>query len=280
MTDVLVSTEWVAKNLDSIRLIQVDSFSKERIIPRPYDKGHIRGAVGYEWDTQLCDPVRRDIASKEDFGKLLSQDGVDADTHVVLYGDVSNWFAAYAFWLFKYYGHENMSLMDGGSKKWLAEGRPFTTDVVRHPAIEYKVRTVNPDLRADHNFIQERLDRKDFSLVDVRSAAEFTGEVDAPPGMADTAQRNGHIPGAANITWNEAVAGDGIYKSKEELAELYAGVLDKSEVVTYCLIGERASHSWFALKYILGHENVRNYDGSWTEWGNMIGVPIEKTYQG
>jgi thiosulfate/3-mercaptopyruvate sulfurtransferase len=280
INNVLVSTEWVEEHLDNIRLIQVDSFSPERIFPRPYDKGHIPGAVGYNWDTQLSDPVRRDIVSKEDFGKLLSQAGVDTDTHVVLYGNVNNWFAAYALWLFKYYGHENVSLMDGGSTKWLAEGRPFTTDVVRHPATDYKVRTVNADLRADHNLIRERLDRKNFSLVDTRSAAEFTGEVNAPLGMADTAQRNGHIPGATNITWSDAVAEDGTYKSKDELEELYAGVLDKSELVTYCRIGERSSHSWFALKYILGHENVRNYDGSWTEWGNMIGVPIANTYQG
>ena len=274
MTEPLVSTEWVADNLDNIRLMEVDVDTTE------YEKGHIAGAVGLNWQTQLQDQVRRDVASQGGFSKLLSEAAVDADTHVVLYGDNNNWFAAYAFWLFKYYGHENVSLMDGGRKKWLDENRPITTDVVSHPATNYNVRTVNPELRADHNFIRERLGKGDFGLIDVRSPAEFSGEINAPPGLQETAQRSGHIPGATNVTWSKAVAEDGTYKSKDELQELYADVADKDEVVAYCRIGERSSHSWFALKYLLGIENVRNYDGSWTEWGNLIGVPIKKPYKG
>src|SRR5690606_3655839 len=205
--------------------------------------------------------------------------GISNDTHVVLYGDNNNWFAAYAFWLFKYYGHENVSLMDGGRKKWLDEGRPVTTDVPTYPPTSYTVRQVNTELRADRDYIKARLGQSNFGLVDVRSPAEYVGDIIAPPGMSETAQRAGHIPGAANIPWSQAVAEDGTFKSKEELKQLYGskGIGDNTdEIVAYCRIGERSSHSWFALKYILGYENVRNYDGSWTEWGNLIGNPIRK----
>jgi thiosulfate/3-mercaptopyruvate sulfurtransferase len=210
---------------------------------------------------------------------LLSQAGISNDTHIVLYGDNNNWFAAYALWLLQYYGHDNVSLMDGGRKKWLAEERPTTTDVPSYPATNYKVSKINADYRADRDFIKQRLGKQGFSLVDVRSPAEYVGDIIAPPGMTETAQRAGHIPSAANIPWAQAVAEDGTFKSREELEQLYGskGIGKNSEeIVAYCRIGERSSHSWFALKYILGYQNVRNYDGSWTEWGNLIGNPIKK----
>jgi thiosulfate/3-mercaptopyruvate sulfurtransferase len=198
---------------------------------------------------------------------------------VVLYGDSNNWFAAYAFWLFKYYGHAAVSLMDGGRKKWLDEGRQITTEVPQYAPTAYTVQGVNADLRADRDYIKARLDQAGFALVDVRSPAEYVGDIIAPPGMTETAQRAGHIPGAANIPWSQAVAEDGTFKSREELEQLYGskGVNGSNhEIVAYCRIGERSSHSWFALTYILGYDNVRNYDGSWTEWGNLIGNPIKK----
>lgn len=273
MTQALVSTEWVAQNADQVRLIEVDVDTTQ------YATGHIPGAVAFNWQSQLQDNVRRDIISKEDFEQLLSQVGVGNDTHVVLYGDNNNWFAAYAFWLFKYYGHENVSLMDGGRKKWLAEERPLTTEEPSYPPTQYTVTRINHDLRADRDFVRARLEQPGFALVDVRSPAEYVGEIIAPPGMTETAQRPGHIPGAANIPWVQAVREDGTFKSREELEALYGskGVTKNAQdVVAYCRIGERSSHTWVALKYILGLDNVRNYDGSWTEWGNLIGAPIRK----
>lgn len=273
MVDALVSTQWVADNKDSVRLIEVDVDTSQ------YETGHIPGAVGFNWQTQLQDQVLRDIPSKEEFAKLLSEAGVSNDSYVVLYGDNNNWFAAYAFWLFKYYGHDKVSLMDGGRKKWLDEGRETTTDVAQPTATNYSVQTVNADLRADRDYIKERLGKGGFGLVDVRSPAEYTGEIIAPPGMSETAQRAGHIPGASNIPWSQAVAEDGTFKSADELKALYGGkgISDANEeIVAYCRIGERSSHSWFVLKYILGYDKVRNYDGSWTEWGNLIGNPIKK----
>jgi thiosulfate/3-mercaptopyruvate sulfurtransferase len=273
MVDALVTTQWVADNLNHVRLVEVDVDTTQ------YESGHIQGAVGFNWQSQLQDQVLRDIISKEDFAALLGQSGISNDTHVVLYGDNNNWFAAYALWLFKYYGHENVSLMDGGRKKWLDEGRPVTTDVPNYPPTSYSIRQVNTELRADRDYIKTRLGQPSFGLVDVRSPAEYVGDIIAPPGMSETAQRAGHIPGAANIPWSQAVAEDGTFKSKEELKQLYGskGIGDNTgEIVAYCRIGERSSHSWFALKYILGYDNVRNYDGSWTEWGNLIGNPIRK----
>ncbi|MAS35879.1 MAG: sulfurtransferase [Anaerolineaceae bacterium] len=273
MTDALVSTQWVADNLDNVRLIEVDVDTSQ------YESGHITGAVAFNWQSQLQDQVLRDIISKDDFQTLMQQAGVDKNTHVVLYGDNNNWFAAYAFWLFKYYGHENVSLMDGGRKKWVDEGRPTTTDVPSYPATSYTVEQVNEELRADRDYVKQHLGQTSFGLVDVRSPAEYVGDIIAPPGMTETAQRAGHIPGAANIPWSQAVAEDGTFKSKEDLEALYGGKginPDKSEIVAYCRIGERSSHSWFVLKYILGYDKVRNYDGSWTEWGNLIGNPIKK----
>ncbi len=273
MAEALLSTEWVANNLDKIRLVEVDVDTTQ------YATGHIEGAIAFNWQTQLQDNVARDILSKEEFESLLSKAGITPETHVVLYGDNNNWFAAYALWLFNYYGHTNVSLLNGGRKKWEAEGRPFTTEEPSYPATAYKVAQINTDLRADRDYVKQRLEADGFGLVDVRSPAEYVGDIIAPPGMSETAQRPGHIPGAANIPWAAAVAEDGTFKSKEELEQIYGvkGIHNNlPDVVTYCRIGERSSHTWFALKYILGFENVRNYDGSWTEWGNLIGAPIRK----
>jgi thiosulfate/3-mercaptopyruvate sulfurtransferase len=273
MVDALVTTQWVADNADNVRLIEVDVDTTQ------YESGHIPGAVAFNWQSQLQDPVQRDIISKEDLEALLSQAGVSNDTHIVLYGDNNNWFAAYAFWLLKYYSHENVSLMDGGRKKWLDENRPTTTDVPSYPATSYTVKGINADLRADRDYIKQRLGKQGFGLVDVRSTPEYVGDIIAPPGMSETAQRAGHIPGAANIPWAQAVKEDGTFKDVEELRKLYGekGIgSDNEEIVAYCRIGERSSHSWFVLKYLLGYNNVRNYDGSWTEWGNLIGNPIKK----
>ena len=273
MSDVLVSTQWVAEHGQdaNVRLVEVDVDTTQ------YASGHIPGAIAFDWQTQLQDTVARDIISRKEFEALVSRAGIAADTHVVLYGDNNNWFAAYAFWLFKLYGHEQVSLLDGGRKKWLAEERPTTEDVPVYPATSYSVSAVHDDLRADRDFVRARLNSPDFTLVDVRSVAEYTGEIIAPPGMTETAQRTGHIPGARNIPWAQAVAEDGTFKSADELTKLYRtkGVTGETkDTVAYCRIGERSSHTWFALKYILGYENVRNYDGSWTEWGNLIGAPI------
>jgi thiosulfate/3-mercaptopyruvate sulfurtransferase len=273
MVQALVSTQWVADNHQSVRLVEVDVDTTQ------YAAGHIPGAVAFNWQSQLQDQVARDIISKADFAGLLSENGITPQTHVVLYGDNNNWFAAYAFWLFKYYGHESVSLMDGGRKKWLAENRETTTDIPSYPAASYTVTVVHPELRADRDFIKVRLEQAPFALVDVRSPAEYVGDIIAPPGMSETAQRPGHIPGARNIPWGQAVADDGTFKSADDLRALYGGkgvTADKQDIVAYCRIGERSSHTWFALKYILGFENVRNYDGSWTEWGNLIGAPIRK----
>jgi thiosulfate/3-mercaptopyruvate sulfurtransferase len=273
MAEALVSTQWVAENKDSVRLIEVDVDTTQ------YETGHIPGAVAYNWQTQLQNQTLRDIATQEEFEQLLSEAGVTPETHVVLYGDNNNWFAAYAFWLFKLYGHENVSLLDGGRKKWLAEEREITTDVPNYARTDYKVSKVNSDLRADRDYVKARLEKSGFGLVDVRSVDEYTGKIIAPPNLPETAQRPGHIPGAANIPWGQAVAEDGTFKSKEDLQKLYGnkGIgADNEEIVAYCRIGERSSHTWFALKYILGLENVRNYDGSWTEWGNLVGAPIRK----
>ncbi|MBE2181859.1 MAG: sulfurtransferase [Anaerolineae bacterium] len=278
MTDALVSAQFVLDNLNTglFRLAEVDVDTAQ------YAASHIPGAVAFNWQSQLQDGVARDIISKENFEVLLSENGIGSDTWVILYGDNNNWFAAYAFWLFKYYGHEKVSLLNGGRKKWLADDLPTTEDVPTYPAAAYHVTTVNTDLRADRDFVRQRLQQDSFALVDVRSPAEYVGDIIAPPGMSETAQRAGHIPGARNIPWAQAAAEDGTFKSKEELQALYGnkGVNGSAaEIVSYCRIGERSSHSWFALKYILGYDNVRNYDGSWTEWGNLIGAPIHKGEQ-
>ncbi|MGA9365484.1 MAG: sulfurtransferase [Bacteroidota bacterium] len=273
--EMLVSTDWVAQHLDdkSIRLIEVDVDTTQ------YEQGHIRGAIGWNWQTQLQDPVRRDIISADQLGKYLSQAGVTANSLIVLYGDNNNWFAAYALWLLQYYGHNNVRLMDGGRKKWVLESRELTRDVPVYTPTKYQTVKLEPTLRATRDFVFNTLEKKNVALVDVRSVDEYTGKIIAPPGMNETAQRGGHIPGARNIPWSQAVNEDGTFKSFTDLKALYEGkgiTNDTDEVVAYCRIGERSSHSWFVLKYLLGYPKVRNYDGSWTEWGNLINAPIEK----
>ena len=274
--EVLVSTDWVKENLGKpgIKLIEVDVDTKA------YEAGHIPGAVGFNWQTQLQDGVRRDILGKEEFETLLSQSGVSNGDTIVLYGDNNNWFAAYAFWLFKMYGHKDVRLMNGGRVKWLNENdKQMTADVTKVSPTRYTASAPDLSLRARIQDVLGALDAKNTNLVDVRSPDEFTGKVIAPPGMSETAQRGGHIPGAKSVPWATAVAPDGTFKSVEELKAIYlqnAGVDGGKPTIAYCRIGERSSHTWFALKYLLGLENVRNYDGSWTEYGSMVGLPIEK----
>ncbi|PYP29184.1 MAG: sulfurtransferase [Gemmatimonadetes bacterium] len=274
--EALVSTEWVAqhRNDPGLRLIEVD------VDTTAYDSGHLSGAVGWNWQSQLNDRVRRDIPDKKAFAALLSEAGVTPKTTVILYGDNNNWFAAFAFWLLQLYGHTNAKLMDGGRAKWVAEGRPLVTERTSVRATVYPVPTkLNGSLRAKRPDVEKALKAKKTVLVDVRSKPEFVGEIIAPPGMTETAQRAGHIPGAKNIPWSQAVAPDGSFKPFEELLQLYKGakaIDGGNEIIAYCRIGERSSHTWFALKYLLGVKKVRNYDGSWTEWGNLVGAPIAK----
>jgi thiosulfate/3-mercaptopyruvate sulfurtransferase len=273
-SDVLVSTQWVADHLDdaSVKLVEVD------VDTNAYSEGHIPGARGWNWTSQLQDQVRRDVISKADLEKLMSESGISNDDTVVLYGDNNNWFAAYAFWVLEMYGHRNLKLMDGGRKKWLEENRPLTKDEPSVTRTTYKAAEPNTKLRARRDEVLASIGKPTVALVDVRSPAEFTGEILAPPGLQETAQRGGHIPGAANVPWAQAVREDGTFKSPEELKALYEtkGVTPDKEVIAYCRIGERSSHTWFALKHILGYGDVRNYDGSWTEYGSMIDVPVEK----
>lgn len=272
--ETLVSTQWVADHLKDpgVRLVEVD------VDFNLYLQGHIPGAVGWNWEVDLCDTVRRDIPSPEKFSEICSLAGITRDTTVVLYGDSNNWFAAWAFWLFKIYRHPDVRLMNGGRKKWELEGRPYTTEIPSYPRTEYPVPEPDLSLRAYKDEIFEHLDKRDINLVDVRSPDEFTGKVIAPPGLPETAQRGGHIPGAVNIPWAMAVNEDGTFKSPEELRKLYEslGVTPDRPTIAYCRIGERSSHTWFVLKYLLGYPNVKNYDGSWTEWGNLVGAPIER----
>jgi thiosulfate/3-mercaptopyruvate sulfurtransferase len=271
--EVLVSTESVAQNLNApnTRLVEVD------VDTTAYEQGHIPGAVGWNWQTQLQDGVRRDLIDKAALEKLLGESGISNDTTILLYGDNNNWFAAYAFWQLKYYGHQNVKLINGGRKKWLEEKRPLTKEPTKVASATYRVNSLNESLRAYRNDVLAIVEnKKRGQLVDVRSVDEFTGKIIAPPGMTETAQRAGHIPNAANIPWAQAANEDGTFKSAEALATLYQGkgITGGDEVIAYCRIGERSSHTWFVLKYLLGYDNVRNYDGSWTEWGNLIGSPI------
>ena len=272
--EVLVSTEWVAARSKDpgIRLVEVD------VDTTSYDQGHIPGALAWNWQTELQDAIRRDLAEPRAFEELLGKAGISPDTTIVLYGDNNNWFAAWAFWQLKYYGHEKALIMNGGRKKWLEEKRPLTAEKPSYPATTYKVKTSNASIRAKRDHVFAALDNRTAKLVDVRSVDEYTGKIIAPPGMTETAQRAGHIPGAANIPWSQAVNEDGTFKSADALKQLYSskGITGDTEVIAYCRIGERSSHTWFVLRYLLGFEKVRNYDGSWTEWGNLIGAPIEK----
>jgi thiosulfate/3-mercaptopyruvate sulfurtransferase len=272
MVEKLLTVDWVAEHGGdpNVQLVEVD------VDIGAYGEGHIEGAVGWNWTTQLQDQTRRDILTKEAVEELLSASGISNDTHVVLYGDNNNWFAAYALWLLELYGHENVSLMDGGRVKWLAETRPTSqVDPAVSPA-SYSAQDADLSLRAKRDDVLQAVGGG-VQLVDVRSPAEFSGEVIAPPGMSETAQRGGHIPGAKNIPWARAVNEDGTFRSAEELAELYAGAgLAEGATIAYCRIGERSSHTWFVLKHLLGYGDVKNYDGSWTEYGSLIDVPIEK----
>lgn len=272
--EVLVSTGWVAEHVDDpkVRLVEVD------VDTTAYDKGHIKNAVAWNWTTQLQDNVRRDVLGQRQIEELLSKSGIANDTTVVLYGDNNNWFAAYALWQLKYFGHKDARLMNGGRKKWELEGRPTTTEAPKITPANYKASAPDESVRARREQVFQVLDKKNAYLVDVRSTDEFTGKVIAPPGMTETAQRGGHIPGAASIPWSKAANDDGTFKSYDELVKLYEaqGVRPGRDAIAYCRIGERSSHTWFVLKYLLGFDNVRNYDGSWTEWGNLVDAPIER----
>ena len=271
--EVLVTTEWAAEHLNDpkVRFVEVD------VDTSAYDQGHIAGAVGWNWQTQLQDNVRRDLIEKAALEKLLSDSGISNDTTIILYGDNNNWFAAYAFWQLKLNGHNDVRLLNGGRKKWAEEKRELTTAPAKVTPASYKVAGTDESIRAKRDTVFAVVDKKSKGqLVDVRSVDEFTGKILAPPGLSETAQRAGHIPGAANIPWAQAAREDGTFKSYDELKQLYGGkgIDGRDEVIAYCRIGERSSHTWFVLKYLLGFENVRNYDGSWTEWGNLIGAPI------
>ncbi|HEX4807998.1 MAG TPA: sulfurtransferase [Bryobacteraceae bacterium] len=272
--DVLVETEWLSRKLDdpSVRVVEVD------VDTAAYDLGHIPGAVAWAWNTQLCDTLRRDILPKNEVEALLSKSGISPETTIVLYGDSNNWFAAWAFWQLKIYGHKDVRILNGGRKKWLAENREVTDKVPSHAQTQYQAKDADLSLRAFLPQVQEALRTRSASMVDVRSPQEFTGEILAPPGLPETCQRGGHIPGARNVPWGKACNDDGTFKTFEELKALYSaeGVNDSRPTIAYCRIGERSSHTWFVLKYLLGLPNVTNYDGSWTEWGNLVGVPVER----
>lgn len=274
--EVLVSTDWVKDNLGKprIKLVEIDVDTKA------YEAGHIPGAVGFNWQTQLQDQIGRDIISQSALEKLLGDAGISPEDTMICYGDNNNWFAAYGFWIFKLYGHKDVRLMNGGRNKWLNEAdKTLTTEKPDLKPVTYSAKGVDASLRAMLPEVFAAVASGRLNLVDVRSPDEFTGKVIAPPGMTETAQRGGHIPGAENVPWSTAVNPDGTFKSAGELREIYMGqkgVDPVKDTIAYCRIGERSSHTWFVLKYLLGLENVKNYDGSWTEYGNLVGAPLEK----
>ncbi len=273
--EVLVDADWVEQHLNDpkVRLIEVDVNTKG------YDEGHIAGAVGFNWQKELQDQVVRAPLSKQQLENLLSGAGVSNDTTIILYGDNNNWFAAWALWVFKYYGHQDVRLLNGGRVKWLADKREITTEVPSYARTQYVAKEPDNDIRAFRDYVMSRLGKGNLALVDVRSPGEYSGELLAPANLPqEGAQRGGHIPGAANIPWSTAVREDGTFKSADELQSIYGGkgVVGDKEVIAYCRIGERSAHTWFVLTQLLGYPNVRNYDGSWTEWGSLIGAPIEK----
>jgi thiosulfate/3-mercaptopyruvate sulfurtransferase len=272
--DVLVSTEWVAQHLNDpgLRLVEVD------VDTAAYEQGHVPNALAWNWTTELCDTLVRDIIPKDKFEALMARSGISNDTTVILYGDNNNWFAAWALWQMKVYGHKDVRIMNGGRKKWLAEGRELASTAPSVAAASYKASDPDLSIRAFLPEVQEAVKKGSAALVDVRSPAEFTGEILAPPGLPETCQRGGHIPGAKSIPWGKACNEDGTFKSVTELQQLYggAGITADRPVIAYCRIGERSSHTWFVLKHLLGYKDVKNYDGSWTEWGNLVGAPVEK----
>ncbi len=272
--EVLVDTGWVAQHAKDadVRVVEVD------VDTAAYQEGHVPGALAWSWNTQLCDTVRRDILPREQFENLMASSGISNGTTVVLYGDNNNWFAAWAFWQMKIYGHKDVRLMNGGRKEWISEGRELAAEVPKFPRATYRAADPDLSLRAFLPSVQEAHRNRSAALVDVRSPQEFTGEILAPPGLPETCQRGGHIPGARNIPWGKATNDDGTFKPFDELKNLYAseGIDGSRPVIAYCRIGERSSHTWFVLKYLLGYRDVTNYDGSWTEWGNLVGAPVER----
>ncbi|HUJ56760.1 MAG TPA: sulfurtransferase [Gaiellaceae bacterium] len=273
--DVLVTTDWLAERLGdgSVVVAEVDEN------PDLYEEGHIRGAVKLHWRDDLQDPLERDLVEKDEFERLLGGRGIDNDTTVVLYGDKNNWFAAYAYWYLKIYGHRDVRILDGGRQKWIDEGRELTVEAPQPAPAEYAAEERDESIRARRDQVLDWLGADGHALVDVRSPQEYTGELLAPPGYEqEGASRGGHIPTAKSIPWAQAVRDDGTFKPAEELRELYGGkgVTPDRPVTAYCRIGERSAHTWFVLHELLGYEDVRNYDGSWTEWGNLVDVPIER----
>ncbi|QLG28253.1 sulfurtransferase [Halorarum halophilum] len=275
--DVLVSADWVEDHLDEFqsddpeyRLVEVD------VDTEAYGEGHAPGAIGFNWETQLQDQTRRDILTQEDFEELNGSHGISDDSTVVLYGDSSNWFAAYTYWQYKYYGHDDVRLLDGGRDYWVENDYPLTDEEPDFPETTYEAEEPDESIRAYRDQVSDAIDAG-VPLVDVRSPEEFSGEILAPPGLQETAQRGGHIPGARNISWAATVNEDGTFKSADELQELYSEVVESGddEIVAYCRIGERSSIAWFALHELLGEDQTVNYDGSWTEWGNLVRAPIE-----
>ncbi len=274
--EALVETDWLAEHQadPNVRAFEVD------VDTTAFDQGHVPGAVGLNWRMDLQQHPVRDLITKEELEDLLSRHGVTADTTIAIYGDNNNWFAAWFFWLLKYYDHSDLRLVNGGRAKWAAEDRPLVTEVQRYPRAEYRAKGVDASIRALRDYVLEKVVQTNGErIVDVRSPKEYSGELFAPENLPqEGAQRAGHIPGAQNVPWSTAVAEDGRFKSADELSSIYEGkgLTGRGETIAYCRIGERSAHTWFVLKYLLGQERVRNYDGSWTEWGSLIGVPIEK----
>ncbi|MBP2456113.1 sulfurtransferase [Mycolicibacterium lutetiense] len=272
-SDVLVSTEWAGNNLDTAGVVFVEVDENTSAYD---DEGHIPGAVKLDWRDDLQDPVKRDFVDQQQFSKLLSDKGISNDDTVVLYGGNNNWFAAYAYWYFKLYGHAAVKLLDGGRKRWQLDGRPLVKDAVSRPSTSYVSQPLDNNIRAYRDEVIAAIGAK--NLVDVRSPDEFSGKILAPAHLPqEQSQRPGHIPGAINVPWSKAANEDGTFKSDEDLATLYAaaGLDGEKETIAYCRIGERSSHTWFVLQELLGHQNVKNYDGSWTEYGSLVGAPIE-----